>query len=213
MDHPRVQSSATRPGDKKGNRNGRVVGALARMARDGDQGAFEQLVDMFWGDIYRMAYFRTFSAPDAEDLSQEVFLKAFRHVSRLKDPGSFKSWLFSIAINTVKNFYRKNKLLKIFVSSGHQDEDYAAEPEAQPVDSALDSAMRRQFWGQVKDFKNALPRMEREVFTLRFMDQLRIHEIAEALDKSPSAVKTHLYRAVAKLRKTPVLTEMIESYP
>lgn len=60
---------------------------------------------------------------------------------------------------------------------------------------------KEKFWEQVRSVLGKLSSMEREVFTLRFMDHRNINEIAEILDKSESTVKTHLYRALNKLRQ------------
>ena len=67
-----------------------------------------------------------------------------------------------------------------------------------------DSIAKKRFWEQVRSLLGKLSRMEREVFTLRFMDHLNINEIAAILDKSESTVKTHLYRALDKVRKDAV---------
>jgi len=67
-----------------------------------------------------------------------------------------------------------------------------------------DSIAKKKFWEQVRSLLDKLSTMEREVFTLRFMDHRNINEIAEIMDKSESTVKTHLYRALNKVRKDSV---------
>ena len=66
----------------------------------------------------------------------------------------------------------------------------------------LDAAAAGRFWQKVAGFRQGLPRLQREVFTLRYMDELTIPEIAQALGSSQSAVKTHLYRAVERFKKS-----------
>ncbi len=67
-----------------------------------------------------------------------------------------------------------------------------------------DSIAKKKFWEQVRSLLDKLSTMEREVFTLRFMDHRNINEIADIMDKSESTVKTHLYRALNKVRKDSV---------
>ena len=71
--------------------------------------------------------------------------------------------------------------------------------------------MRQEFWEQVRSFTGKLGRWEREVFLLRFLDQLGIREIAQVLHKSESAVKTHLYRALGKFKGNPEIVRLLEA--
>ena len=185
------------------------VGKLAARAQGGDHTAFDRLVNHFWSDIVRLVYYRTQSSMDAEDLAQEIFLKAFRSIGSLRQPERFKPWLFRIAVNKVKDHHRKRRLRSIFTSLEGPGDEPSPEPADRRSPSPLDQAARRQFWRLVGDFCAGLPRREREVFTLRFLDQLTIGEIAQVLGRSQSAVKTHLYRAVAKFQKKPALTSAI----
>jgi len=73
--------------------------------------------------------------------------------------------------------------------------------------------LRREFWDRLKKFAGGLSRWEREIFFLRFLDQLTIREIAEALQKSESAVKTHLYRAVNKFKNDREMALLMEGIP
>lgn len=197
---------------KPETRNGggqNLVESLAIMAKQGDRTAFDRLVNHFWEDMVRMTYYRTQSSMEAEDLAQEIFIKAFSSLKSLKNPASFKPWLYRIAVNKVNDFHRKQKLMRIFRPSAGDEAGGLPEEARDQTASALDRVMREEFWGQVKEFCNSLAPKEREVFTLRFMDQLTIAEIAGALGRSQSAVKTHLYRAVAKFQKKPSLLSAI----
>jgi len=73
----------------------------------------------------------------------------------------------------------------------------------------VNNLMRQEFWGHVRNFMDKLSRWEREVFLLRFMDQLTIREIAQSLSKSESAIKTHLYRAIKKFKENHELTQLL----
>jgi RNA polymerase sigma-70 factor (ECF subfamily) len=183
--------------------------ALAKKAMRGDPAAFDKLVDLFWPDIYRMVYFRSKNPMDAEDLAQEVFLRAYASLDRLRKPESFRSWLFSIAINLVRDFHRRGHKLKLFKSLNESSEERSPEPADQYSESALDGVLRHEFWQEIKSFTQQLPEKEREVFSLRFLDQLSIKEIAQVLDRAEGSIKSHLFRAVAKLRRRSSLLELV----
>ena len=75
---------------------------------------------------------------------------------------------------------------------------------------ALDNLMAEDFWKQVELFLNKLSRMEKEVFSLRFMDHLSIKEISQALGKSESTIKTHLYRSIGKFKADHSMHQLIQ---
>lgn len=186
--------------DAKNGQSLELTAALALKASKGDKKAFDKLVDIYWGDIYRMVFYRTGSAMDAEDIAQEVFVKAFAGISRLGDAASFKSWLYSIAMNMVRDHYRRRGVRSIMSPLGEAEANQP-EPDAPVGDErGVDSVFKGQFWTKVNDFCAGLAQGEREAFTMRFMDGLSIRETAEALGRSESAVKTQLYRAVAKFK-------------
>jgi len=183
--------------------------SLAEDAVAGSQVAFNRLFDLFHDDIFRMAYYRTLSRMDAEDITQNVFIKAFRNISRLRSPERFKSWLFSIALNQIRDFYRK-KYLRTMLGLSGKDNDDELDYEENDAPSPLDDLMKKDFWKHVGLFLDKLPRMEKEVFTLRFMNHLDIREISDILEKNESTVKTHLYRALGKFRKEATMRQFLE---
>jgi len=75
---------------------------------------------------------------------------------------------------------------------------------------SMDAIDRETFWREVGSYLERLSRKEREVFTLRFVDHLNIREISEVLGTGESAIKTHLYRALAKFRKNPSMSRWVE---
>ncbi len=183
---------------------------LVEEAVAGSEIAFNRLFDLFQDDIFRMAYYRTLSRMDAEDITQNVFIKAFKNISGLRSPERFKSWLFSIALNQIRDFYRKKYLLKTLGLSG-KDNDDDLDNEENDTPSPLDDLMKKDFWKHVGLFLDKLSRMEKEVFTLRFMNHLDIREISDILQKNESTVKTHLYRALGKFRKETTMRQFLEN--
>ena len=175
--------------------------SLVKEAKAGSRFAFQQLMDQYQDKIYRMVYYRVRSRMDAEDLTQDIFLKAYRHLSKLDGPEAFYTWLFRIAVNRVKDYHRKKKFRSLFGMIS-VDEEAMTAPDAGDESSIEKEIIRKDFWKQIGKMLNRLSPKEREVFLFRFFDQLSINEISVSLGKSQSTVKTHLYRAIEKFRNT-----------
>ena len=170
---------------------------------DGSRRAFNELINQFHEDIFRMVYYRIRSRPDAEDITQEIFLQAFKNIGQLKTIAHFKAWLYRIAINRVNDFYRKKRfrsLVGLFSEKENMDADDVFDA-AVTHSNPLTTTLRKEFWRQFKSAMKPLSKMEKEVFTLRFLDHLGIKEISETLSRSESTVKTHLYRAMNKVQQ------------
>jgi RNA polymerase sigma-70 factor (ECF subfamily) len=191
------------------NRTVKWTAALAQKARQGNRAAFDKLVDLYWSDIYRMVYYRAENPMDAEDLAQEVFLRAYTNLDRLRQPESFRSWLFSIAINLMRDFHRRRRGLGYFKSLSEPNGDSIPEPADHNAESALTGVLKQEFWREIRKFIKELPKKEREIFTLRFLDQLSIKEIAQVLQRAEGSIKSHLFRAVVKLRHRKSLLELV----
>jgi len=176
---------------------------LVLSAVAGSTPAFHQLADRYQDAVYRLVYHRLRSQMDAEDLTQDVFFKAYRQLHKLKHPERFKSWLFSIALNRIRDHLRREKIKRLFGLVPGE----SAEPEAHRADPAAPDGFsqlgRRQFWDIVTAIVETMSAGEREVFLLRFIDQLGLAEMAQVLKKGESTVKTQLYRSIAKFRTHP----------
>jgi len=86
-----------------------VDAALVRACQRGDIEAFEQIFRIYRDPIFRLAYRFTGNRDDAEDLTQEIFLKVFESVSSFRYESSFATWLYKVAVNTCMNFRRDRK--------------------------------------------------------------------------------------------------------
>lgn len=192
--------------------NGGSAGVLSlvKIAKQGNRNAFNRLIDLFHEDIFRMVYYRIQSRMDAEDITQDTFTRAFKNIDQLKTIEHFKSWLYRIAVNRVRDFYRKKKfrsLIGIFSENVEINEnEISADGKENP--NALEIAIRKDFWRQLEIAMECLSKMEKEIFLLRFFDHLGIREISQTLSKNESTVKTHLYRALAKLKDNSTLQNL-----
>ncbi len=181
-----------------------------REAQEGDRRAFEKIVRHIQDDLFRMVYARTISLQDAEDLTQEILIAAYRKIRKLKDPERFRPWLYRIAINRIRDYHRKSAVLRLVRSSfGSSSEVLEPSLSVGPDSRRID---RREFWSAVHRFCKKLSRMEREVFQLRFIDELTFPEIAETLGKNENTVKTYALRAVKKLRKESDLLDLLRGF-
>ena len=184
--------------------------SLVEQARDGKRSALAQLADRFHEEIFRTVFYRVRSRSDAEDITQDVFLKAFQKISSIKDAAKFRGWLFSIALNRVKDFHRKQRFRSLFKTEDENIESHTSAETESDQPQALERVLREDFWRQVGLVLDKLSKMEREVFMLRFFDQLSLNEIAGVLKKNESTIKTHLYRALAKFKKEPAMRQLLK---
>ena len=175
-------------------------------AKSGDRTCMEELVILHHKEIFHMVYYRTGSQMDAEDLTQEIFIRMSKKLRQLKDPDRFRGWLHLIALNQIKDFHRKRRLL-FFFSNPNEFEKNELTPKN---DNPEKQVLKKQFWHHFFELTQKMPRMEREVFTLRYLDQLNIREIAETLKRNESTIKTHLYRALKKFRKSSDLRALLK---
>lgn len=176
------------------------LAACVEQARCGDRHAMGELIGVFREDIYRMVYYRTGNRMDAEDLTQEIFLKVFDKLKALKDTAMFRPWLYRIAVNRVNDYHRRKKFLSFFVPASEREDGPEMEDVERSEETVLDQVIKKEFWHEVEGFMHKLSKLEREVFQLRFMDHLGIAEISTVLNRGESTVKTHLYRAVKKFQ-------------
>ncbi|MHC1727356.1 MAG: RNA polymerase sigma factor [Syntrophobacteraceae bacterium] len=186
------------------------VSELVEQARAGDRDAFEKIILLYQNEIFRLVFFRTRSRMDSEDLTQDIFLAALKYLPQLKDSDRFRPWLYRIAINRVRDFHRKKKLLAFFGITEERDDTDPVDVEPHRDPGALDKVIREEFWTHVKQLSKRFSRMEKEVFFLRFVDEFNLREIAQILKKSESAVKTHLYRAIKKFKEDSALSDFLE---
>jgi RNA polymerase sigma factor (sigma-70 family) len=163
-------------------------------ARDGDHDAFAWLVARH-GDAARRTALHFGAGEDADDIVQEVLVKAFRRLGEYRGEAPFRSWLLSIVANEARNLHRSRR---------RREEAGArlarATPPTQPVDSALDSALaterQRELIAAVRD----LSPIEQEVITHRFLLDRSEAETAAHLDVPVGTVKSRTSRALARLR-------------
>jgi RNA polymerase sigma-70 factor (ECF subfamily) len=129
---------------------------------------------------------------DAEDATQEVFLKAYRSLSRFSLDRSFRPWLYTIAMNQFRTFYGTMRKLRDSEEELIEAPDLAADDPERQAEANADRAA-------VRGLVNRLPSRLRQVVILYYFQDLSISETAEALGVAPNTVKSALQRARSRL--------------
>ena len=171
--------------------------------RDGDRAEFARLVEAFSPMIYRLGLKMLNNPQDAEDILQETFIKAYRHIGNFDGRSSVSTWLYRIATNEALMSIRRKRPETI---SFDVPSVYDTEPQEPlqivdwcclPEDELLTSEGR----ARLDEAANRLPTSLRVVFILRDIEGLSTRETAEVLEISEMAVKTRLSRARLRLRE------------
>jgi RNA polymerase sigma-70 factor (ECF subfamily) len=168
---------------------GQSEAELLALAKLGESESFARLYDLYIKKIYNFIYYKTLNQAVAEDISSQVFLKAWQKLQQFKD-GNFGAWLYTIARNAVSDHYRREK-------------------EHTNIDDCWDLSDKDDFLGRVD--KNLylekirfllaeLKREDREILIMRFWQDMSFQEIAERLDKQEGAVKMACGRALKKMK-------------
>jgi RNA polymerase sigma-70 factor, ECF subfamily len=159
-----------------------------------DPNAFGDLYDRYVLQIYRFVYSRVRDQTIAEDVTQEVFMKALKSIGRYQDTGKpFSAWLYQIAVNSVADRYRAAKP----VEDIDEQRDLAVSGPALEEVAAQRDELRR-IWSVVE----LLPKQQKIAMVLKFQEDMKIEDIAVAMGKTPGAVKLLIHRGVTKVRQT-----------
>jgi RNA polymerase sigma-70 factor, ECF subfamily len=169
----------------------------------GDRAEFARLVETYYELVYRLAIRMLNDPQEAEDILQETFLKAYKHIKSFDGRSSLSTWLYRIATNEALMSIRRKKLDTVSIDEtldtpdGEvepvQIEDWCCLPEAE-----LMSAEAQAYLNQAI---NVLSPSLRAVFVLRDIQGLSTREVADVLNLSETAVKTRLSRARLRLRE------------
>ena len=169
---------------------------FVRGAQSGDANSLAQLYDRFYDRIFRYVSFKIGNVSEAEDITEEVFLRLLKSISSFKFKGSpFSSWLFRIAHNLVVDYFRKNGRKQI---QPLDDAVMIPDPFSPDLDHRLDVNLLMR---QVNVAMEKLTDLQKEIITLRFVGQLSVRETAEAVGKNESAVKALQHAGIRNLRR------------
>ena len=166
----------------------------------GDTNAFPSLLEYYRRDLWGFLRHRLQSQHDAEDLFQDICLIVYDKLASLKEPGAFRSWLFAIASNRVRNFFRSKKTL----ISLEQDR----EEESGPSIVLTDDERRADVTVEIQDHLHrlrhhlsALKERDREILLLHVMADVPQQQIADMFELNLNTVKTIIRRSKIELAR------------
>lgn len=176
----------------------------------GDVNSFSILVDNYKDMVFSLAFKMTKSREEAEEISQDTFIKAYKKLVDFKGDSKFSTWLYRIAYHTSLDAIKKNKnsrnTFEINEVTGHQ---------IQSIETTLQGIERKERAELMKNCLLKLPEEERTIIWMFYYEELSLKEITEVTDFSESNLKVKLHRARKKLLtivKENVAPEIIENY-
>jgi RNA polymerase sigma-70 factor (ECF subfamily) len=156
---------------------------------------FEAVVTTHHGEIYQYVRRVTASAAEADDLSQETFLRAYRAYHSLDASANVRAWLFTIATNLCRNHFRAEKRRRAAQAA------VRASVTGEPIDTGPEGeALGREASALIEATIVRLPLKQRLAFTLRKIHELDYPAIAESLNCSTDSARAHVFQALRKVR-------------
>ena len=163
-----------------------------------DSDSFGELYDLYLPQIYRFVYFKVLRKEEAEDLSAQTFFKAWEYLKSASAQGktidNFDALIYTIARNTVIDFYRKR-------AKDGKPADLSEGERIEAEESGIQSEIFQGSFGELEGALRQLKDLHREVIVLRFLEERNISEIAEITGKTSSHVRVILHRGLQALKQ------------
>ena len=165
---------------------------LVAAYRRGDERAATELVRRHAAAVRRFLYSSGAGADEVDDLAQDAFFRAFRALDGWRAEASFRTWLFTIAGNLLRDEHRKRRGRQMLSLEDRDLPDHA-DPHAHLAAAEAEERVRQGL--------TRLPRLQREVFLLRAQQGTEYEEIAAVLGTTPGAARVHYHHAVKRLKE------------
>lgn len=180
-------------------------GEILSRVRSGEPDAFEYFVRTYQRKVFRLVYTLVRNAAEADALTQDVFVKAWRAVPDFKGEAAFETWLNRIAVNAVRDSVRRRKPVVSFsdLVAAEDSEGPDLPRAAEPTDgtSPERDALSRQIRRRIGEALEALSPRQKAIFVMKHYEERSISEIGAATGLDDGTVKSHLFRAARKLRQ------------
>ena len=175
---------------------------LIKQSQGGDQQAFRRLVEKYQNQVFRAAYALMGNREDADDIAQEVFIRAYRALPGFQFRSKVYTWLYRITVNCcLDEAERRNRLswisLEQILERGMDLDELLGRAARSPEDALSDVELE----AAIQEMLRTLSPEYRTIIVLREMEVLAYEEIAQVLDCSMGTVKSRLFRARSELRK------------
>ncbi len=167
---------------------------LVQRIQTGNREAFADLLDIYETRVYRLALRFTGSVPDAEDVTQEIFLAVYKGLGNFKGNSALGTWIYRVAMNHCLEYRRKRRLETLPL-----DEEIALVSQDWR-DDPVQSANKKELSAKVEAALNSLSPLHRDVIVLHEFQGLTYQEVAAALDVPVGTVKSRLSNAFRRLR-------------
>ena len=159
-----------------------------RMIKAGDQQAFTPLVRRYQGMIFSLIRRIVENAEDAEDITQEVFVKIFQSIHRFREESDFSTWIYRIAYNTAISELRKRRHDCLSL------DEHVTGAEEEELAVAEESATKEEQLRLLEDLLTRLPAADALLITMYYLDEKSIREISRITGLSESNIKVKLHR-------------------
>jgi len=180
---------------------------LVDRCRQGDRDSFAQLMRLHQKQIYNFTYRMLGNEEEAEDLTQDIFVAAFRGIRRFRGEAKFSTWLYRIALNQTRNrikyLARRDFFARQSRRSGSTEERPWENPEllADIAPTPEQWTLTKSLATQVQKCLNQMGPQARQILVLRDVQGFSYEELSEMLSLNPGTVKSRLHRARAALQK------------
>ena len=174
--------------------------------KGGDQGAFEEMVSRYWDRIYAMVHQLLRNPQDAEEVTQDAFIRAHRGLENFRGDSAFSTWLYQIATNLARNRYwywwrrKRDKSISFDQPVGEDSTTTFGEVFAADVETPEDAAVTQELIDRIARGMEKLSPKHREILILRNVKNLSYEEISGILQISVGTVKSRIARARESLR-------------
>jgi RNA polymerase sigma-70 factor (ECF subfamily) len=178
-----------------GNASYREQAILVERFQRGESGAFDEIMNKYQKQVYNIAYGFIGNYEDAYDISQEVFIKVYRSLNKLRNGSAFVLWLRRITVNTCTDYVRQQVSAETLDDVSYLSNYYSSDNGSS--DKLMETGELQKI---ISRAVNRLPKRQQKVFMLRHYDGLSLKDIAKTLNCSLGTVKAHLFRATRRLR-------------
>lgn len=165
--------------------NGQDDDNLVRSFKEGNEKAFDRIFEKYHVPVYSICYRYTRNEADARDLTQEIFIRVYRNLAKLRMHSKFFTWLYRITVNACISFKRRERQF---------------EPLPESLSDTQSLGRRVTLKVKIDDALRKLPERQRMTFILRHYEGYTFSEIGEIMDVTSGAAKANHHHAIRKLR-------------
>ncbi len=170
---------------------------LIEQSLKGQQSSFSELIDKYKNLVFNLAYRMTYNLQDAEDISQEVFIRVYKSLSNFNPRYKFSTWLYQVTLNLCRDRFRKGKIPSVSLDTPPNEGDQKDFNSliANPKNNLEEAFLQAEQTNFINTLISSLPPKYREVIILRHLRDLSYEEMSKILNISLGSVKSRLFRA------------------